>query len=297
MSFRITNSMTTRMTLSDIENAAQRLSKSQERLSSGKQLTTPSDDPYGTVRALDLRSSLAENRQYQANVREASAWHDVTDTALGHVGDYVLRARELLVRGANDSQGEAARNAAALELDQIVEALKSEGNTQYAGRYVFSGTKTQTAPYQVGGADTYSGDSGAIKRSISSNVTLQVNSIGQNVIGDGSSGLIQNLREIAADLRAGDTAKLQGADLQKLDAAHDVVLAERATVGARSQRLETATARLGQLEETQNKLQSELEDADMAKTMTDYSMQSAVYEAALKAGAQIIHSSLLDFLR
>src|SRR5919204_3450833 len=119
MSLRITNSMTVRLTLADIENASERLSKTQERLSSGKQLTTASDDPYGTVRALDLRSSLAENRQYQMNVQEASAWHDVTDTALGHMGDYVLRARDLLVRGANDSQGPEARQAAASEIDQI----------------------------------------------------------------------------------------------------------------------------------------------------------------------------------
>src|SRR5207245_1627385 len=131
---------------------------------------------------------------------EASAWHDVTDTALGHVGDYVLRARELLVRGANDSQGPAARGAAADELDQIVEALKSEANSQYAGRYVFSGTKTQTPPYQVGGPDAYSGDTGTITRSISANVTLPVNTNGQAVIGDGTTGLIKHLRDIASDL-------------------------------------------------------------------------------------------------
>src|SRR5207237_8332505 len=129
----------------------------------------PSNDPDGPVRRLALRSSRAETRQYQVNVREASAWHDVTDTALGHVGDYVLRARDLLVRGANDSQGPAARGAAADELDQIVEALKTEANAQYAGRYVFSGTKTQTPPYQVGGPDTYAGDTGTITRSISTN--------------------------------------------------------------------------------------------------------------------------------
>src|SRR3954468_6923572 len=255
MSLRITNSMMTRLTLADIENASTRLSKTQERLASGKQLTTASDDPYGTVRALDLRTSLAQNRQFQVNVREAGAWHDVTDTALGHVGDYVLRARELLVRGANDSQGPEARGAAADELDQIVDALKGEANAQYAGRYVFSGTKTQTPPYQVGGADAYAGDNGTITRSIGANVSLPINVVGQSVIGDGSAGLIKHLRDIAADLRAGNTVSLQGQDLQNLDADHNNLLAARATVGAKGQRLENALDRLKQLEETENSLQ------------------------------------------
>jgi flagellar hook-associated protein 3 FlgL len=35
----------------------------------------------------------------------------------------------------------------------------------------------------------------------------------------------------------------------------------------------------------------------MAKTLTDFSLQQAVYQSALKTGANIVQSSLLDFLR
>ena len=34
----------------------------------------------------------------------------------------------------------------------------------------------------------------------------------------------------------------------------------------------------------------------MAQTMIDFSTQTAVYQAALKSGAQIIQPSLMDFL-
>jgi flagellar hook-associated protein 3 FlgL len=85
--------------------------------------------------------------------------------------------------------------------------------------------------------------------------------------------------------------------MQALDAAHDAILNERAIVGARTQRLETAEARLQEVEETHTKMLSETEDADMAKTMVDFSMQQAVYTSTLKAGAQIVQPSLLDFLR
>ena len=44
-------------------------------------------------------------------------------------------------------------------------------------------------------------------------------------------------------------------------------------------------------------LLSETEDADMARTLTDLTMQQAVYQSALKSGAQIVQPSLIDFLR
>ena len=42
---------------------------------------------------------------------------------------------------------------------------------------------------------------------------------------------------------------------------------------------------------------SDTEDADIAKTLIDLNSQSAAYQAALKAGANIVQTSLMDFLR
>lgn len=293
---RITEGMRTTTILADIERVSSQLTATQQKLSSGKELTKPSDDPFGVSRALQFRSDISEGQQYQTNVREAQAWHDITDTALAHVGDYVQRARELLVGGANDTLGPAARNSIAAEIDQIIEGIKGEGNAQYAGRYVLSGTATGQAPYAVGGTDAYAGNTGVITREIGPKTSLQVNTIGQAVIGDDTGGLLKTLRTISADLTAGNTSALQNADLGALDAATDAILNQRAIVGARSQRLESAQNRLAELEQTQTKLLSDTEDADMAKTMVDFSMQQAVYQSALKAGATIIQSSLLDFL-
>jgi flagellar hook-associated protein 3 FlgL len=68
-------------------------------------------------------------------------------------------------------------------------------------------------------------------------------------------------------------------------------------VGATVNRLETADSRLLELEEAGMKLLSDVEDADMARTLVDFTMQQSVYQSALKAGANIVQASLLDFLR
>jgi flagellar hook-associated protein 3 FlgL len=304
MSTRITSNMISRSVLNDLNEVSQRLSKTQQRMSSGKQITRPSDDPYGTSRALSLRTDVAGTQQYQRNVGEATAWQSVTDSALSKITEAVQRARDLTVQGASDSAGQAARNAAAAEIDQLIESVKQEANASYGGRYVFSGTATNTPPYAVGGADAYLGDTAAVAREIGPGVSVQVNVVGQSLLGDGQGAadgkLLNVLRDISDHLKSGvvaDANSLRTTDLKALDTNLDAISQARATVGATTNRLETADSRLQEVEESLTKLLSDVEDADMAKTYVDFSMQQSVYQSALRAGSNIVQQSLLDFLR
>jgi flagellar hook-associated protein 3 FlgL len=304
MSGRITSQMISRSVLSDLNDVSAQLSKTQQKMSSGKEITRPSDNPYGTSRALTLQSDLDGTQQYQRNIGEAVAWQNITDAALSKINDAVQRARELTIQASTDSAGQAARSAAAQEIDQLIETIKGEANASYGGSYVFSGTATGTKPYAVGGADTYAGDNGTVAREIGPGVSVTVNAIGQTVLGDGQAAgdnkLLDVLRDITDDLRGGTTANgnnLRSTDLQRLDSNLDALTQARATVGATTNRLEAADSRLQEVEETTTKLLSDTQDADMAKTLIDFSMQQNVYQSALRAGSTIIQQSLLDFLR
>jgi len=300
MSQRITPSMMSSTLLADLQNITDALSQSQAQLSSGKRILEPSDDPFGTSRALSYRADLASNQQYQSNATDGSSWLDTADTALGDISSLVQRARDLVVQGANSTNGASGNQAIAAEIDQLIESIKEAGNTQYAGQYIFAGTKTSTQPYATGGVnDAYAGNTGVVSREIGPGVQVQVNVDGASVIGDGSTAgtLLATLRQVSADLKANDIGALGSTDLQAIDAAVDNVNTVRATVGARADRLQTALSRLQQLQESGTKLLSNTEDADMAQTITTYSQQQAVYQAALKAGANIIQPSLMDFLQ
>lgn len=294
---RITQNMMSTSVLNDLENAANQLNLTQQRISSGKQIQEPSDNPFGTSQALQYDGDLAQNTQYQSNVNDAQGWQSTVDTALTNVNDIVLRARDLVVQGASDTSGPSARSDIASEIDQLVDSLKAEGNTQYSGRYVFSGTQTLTQPYQVGSTnDAYAGNTGTITREIGQGVQVAVNVPGSTIFGDGTTGLIATLRQISTDLRANNGSALQNGDLTALDNAGTAISAQQATVGAMSNRLTSATSRLQQLQEATTQQLSNVQDADMAQTMIDFSTQTAVYQAALKSGAQIIQPSLMDFL-
>jgi len=303
MSMRVTTLMSSRATLRDLNDGLSRLTRLQNQLSSGKQITRPSDDPYGASRALSLRGELGGLDQYQRNVDDGIGWLNTSDTALGQMSDVLARVRELLVQGSTDTAGPSSRAAIADEIDQLAESVKQEADVQYGGRYVFSGTATDTAPYALGGADTYVGDAGTITRAIGPGVEIPINADVRALLGDGQGArddkLLHTLRDIADHLRGSTTADadaLRGTDLQRLDAGLDTLNGIRADVGARTNRLSVAGSRLSGLALNTTKLLSDTEDADMAQTITQYTTQQAAYSAALKAGANIVQTSLLDFL-
>ncbi len=303
MSMRVTTLMSSRAILRDLNDNLSRVSTLQQRLSSGKQITRPSDDPYGASRALALRGELAGLDQYRGNVGDGTAWLNTCDTALGQVSDSLQRVRELLIQGGNDSAGPDARNAIADEIDQLIDGVKQEANVQYAGRHVFSGTATDTAPYPLGRSDAYAGDAGTITREIGPGAQIPINVDLHGLLGDGQGAaddkLLNTLRDVSDHLRSGkaaDVAALRSTDLQRLDANLGALSGIRADVGARTNRLAIADSRLSSLQTNATQLLSDTQDADIAQTITEYSTQQAAYTAALRAGSTIVQSSLLDFL-
>jgi flagellar hook-associated protein 3 FlgL len=297
MPMRITALSLSRGVLDDVARASTRLAKTQQKLASGKELSRPSDDPTAVARALQLRTEMESAQQLQRDVSDAQGWADVTDTALTTIVDAIHRSRELVVQGANDSAGPAARLAIAKELEGLIDTIKTAANASYGGRYVFSGTETDQRPYQLGALDNYGGDLLPIERQIGPGVRVPINVNGPQVIGDETGGLLLTLRNAITNLTGPNPAAALGGDLGQLDLRLDDLNAVRATVGATANRLEVAGARLADYEGTVLQLLSETEDTDMAKTMIDFSVQQSALQAGLQAGANIVQLSLLDFLR
>jgi flagellar hook-associated protein 3 FlgL len=306
---RITTSMVQRNVLADLNSLSEKLAKTQSKASSGKEITRPSDDPYNTARAMGLRQNLAAAEQYKTNISDAQGWQDATEAALSSITDFVNRAQSLLIQGANDSNDAGARASVADEIDQIIQGIKETANASYGDRYLMSGTATATAPYNLGDDDAYQGDEAGLDptvpgvlREIGPGVTMSINTVAREVLGDGRANptdgkLLNVLRDISEHLRSNDGAALRGADVSNLQSQLDSVLKARSRNGAMSNRLEAANTRLEQIQGAVTEQLTNTEDADLTKTIIEFNSQSAAYQASLRAGANIVQSSLMDFLR
>lgn len=318
MTTRITNSMMTRHSLTDIMSNSAKLDRTTRELSSQKQILQPSDDPIGTARAIAARADLAATAQYSSNVDLATGQLQTVDSSLDEMTNLLHRARDLTVQAASDTTDQASREDIALEIDQIAAQLKTAGNSSYAGTYLFSGTDTTTKPYDtttVPSDDTYAGNAGTIAREIGPGVSVQVNVVlgsgSPPLIGEGGGadattglttgdgGLLSTLRTLADNLRSGTDVgsnALKTTDLTALDNNLNTINSTRATVGATLNRLSSASDRLAANKEASSDLLSKTEDVDIAQASIDYSAQSTAYQASLTVGAKIIQPSLLDFL-
>lgn len=143
---RITNRMMTNNMLYNINGNKNALSTLEQQYSTGLKIQRPSEDPIVAVRALKLRTNLSElNQYYEKNIPDARAWMDVTESALRVVNSILTEVHTYCVQGANDPLTAQDRNSIVENLKELKQQIYQEGDTNYAGRYVFTGYKTDTS--------------------------------------------------------------------------------------------------------------------------------------------------------
>ena len=292
---RVTQHMLSNRSVGALQTGLSRLAKLQEQMSTGRVLNRPSDSPTDTTSAMRIRSSIADVKQYGRNAADGNGWLTQIDSALTSANDQVLRARDLALQGANSgSSGPTAREALAAEVDQIRSGLIDTANSSYLGRPVFGGVTAGAKAYDSTG--TYIGTAGAVNRTISAGTTIRVDVDGQQAFGASGSSVFDHLAALSTALRAGDQAGIS-ASITALNADRDRITTTQTDVGSRQIRVEGAIQAASDDELKLNTSLSNVENADLPKTIVDLQMQQTAYQASLAATARVMQPSLLDFLR
>jgi len=143
---RITNKMMTNNMLHNINTNKANMTTLENKYASGMEIQRPSDDPIVAVRALKLRTNLSElNQYYQKNIPDAKSWMETTENALMNTSEIITNIHTYCVQGANDPLTEKERKSIVSNLKELKNQAYQEGNSNYAGRYLFTGYKTDTS--------------------------------------------------------------------------------------------------------------------------------------------------------
>src|SRR5687768_7109359 len=108
-------------------------------LSTQKKLNKISDDPLGSARVIREKGRISELKQLEKNIEFSKGYLERTEAAVAGMHENLIRAKELSIGLSNDTYGPDSREAAAREIGEIIKGVISLANTNYAGRYVFSG--------------------------------------------------------------------------------------------------------------------------------------------------------------
>lgn len=138
---------------------------------------------------------------------------------------------------------------------------------------------------------------GVIERDIESGITMPINIGMDEMTTDNTTGttLIETLVRFGQSLVQDNQPGISNA-LDDIDNVFKAVLSSQSKNGSRMNRLQTTLERNESQFTQVTSLQSELEDAEMAETMTKFMLTQNVYNAALQTTAKIIQPSLVNFL-
>lgn len=143
---RITNKIIQRNNLSNINTNKIYQDTLSTQMSTQKKIARPSDDPVVAIRALRLRSSVTEITQYYSkNIPDAESWLNVTEDALKNLSEVVTSMISQCTKGSNGDLTSSDREVIIEQLKALSDEVYVTGDADYAGRYVFTGYRTDTS--------------------------------------------------------------------------------------------------------------------------------------------------------
>jgi flagellar hook-associated protein 3 FlgL len=282
------------------------LAKTQQQLSTGRRILTPSDDPVSAAAALDVSQSQTMNAQFATNRIAAKASLNQLDGTLAGVSDIIENAKSLVISAGNATLNDQQRGFIATELRGSLDDLLGLANAKDgAGIYLFSGYQTTTQPFAktITGV-IYSGDQGERMSQVGSTRQMAVSETGHSVFQGGGQDIFKTISDLISLLESPISSSASVAALNAglatanggMDKALDNVLTVRASVGSRLKELDALDSAGQALDEQYLQTLGELQDVDYARAISQLSQQKVTLEAAQMSFLKVTGLSLFNFL-
>lgn len=298
--------------LSSLQNNLTRLSKVQQQLSSLKEVNKPSDDPMLVSQIMDLNNSIIQNEEYMTTIEDSIDFSNMQDSAYSSVTESLSRIRTLIQQAGTDTMNSGDRQIVKAEVEAEIQTMTDALNTNFGGKYVFSGMNTTTKPFEVATdvngkmtglsyAGTSDGSQSNLTRRIAQGVQIELKTDGNALLNEqGTAEASDNLGTFLSDvltaLETDDVAALSGELLGRADKEIDNIVTQRAENGAIFNRLEASKERNTSESLNLESMRSNKQDIDLAEKFMEYTMEQTAYQASLAMGTKILSTSILDYL-
>jgi flagellar hook-associated protein 3 FlgL len=161
------------------------LAKTQNQISTGRRVLTPSDDPVAASQALDLTEAKGINKQYSDNAAAVTARLALQETSLSAMTRLLQDVKTLTVQAGDGALNASDLRSIADEIDGRYRELLGLANaTDGSGEYLFAGYRTRTTPFEetAPGVVVYLGDEGRREVAVSASRSIALNDSGSEVL-------------------------------------------------------------------------------------------------------------------
>jgi flagellar hook-associated protein 3 FlgL len=308
MVMKVSTSMFFDRASTQLGNVQGSMAKTQEQLSTGKQITKPSDEPDKASLVTRLESEIARQKSYQGNIKSVEIRLTAEETALKNTSDVMFRIKELSVQAASDTLGPADRQTLALEMTELRNQLLSLANSQDSnGNYLFAGSRVSQMPFapDAKGVLTYQGDQARMVVAVGDNRRMNLNIPGSDAFGnvvrdDGKGGRVgvgffQSLGDLINSVKGSDRVAIQRG-ISEIDALQQSVSDATAQVGTDLNVVDSQTNVLDEITLRLKTTMSDIQDLDYTEAITKMNKDQLALEAAQSSFAKISKLSLFNYI-
>ena len=291
---RVTQSMAMRDFLRDIQGAQSEMLDAQNKVSTGRAILRPSDDPRGMSDILRLTADKSEAAQYQRNLEFGRSRLEFTDTALESLQSMLERVRSLALSAIGT---ETNTDAFVTEVEGLRDQILGSTATSFQGRFIFGGSDGDTLPFQKDGAGviTYKGNSDIVKVPVGRVSSLQTQIPGSELFGAGND-VFKAMTDLITAMKSGVKSNIDAA-LKPIEAGWEGLSVSRSRVGSLINVADSLSQEMSALALARESSLVDLEAADLTKTLTDFQSYQTSLQSTLAIGARISQLTLLDYLR
>ena len=308
MSMKVSTSMFFDKASSMLSNVQGSLAKTQEQLSTGKQIIKPSDVPEKAAVVTRIESELARQTSYQNSLKTVDIRLKSEETALSNSSDVMYRMKELAMQAANDTLSDADRKSVSLEMSQLRDQLLSLANSQDSnGNYLFAGSRVTQMPFSpdAKGMVNYQGDQNRMVIGVGDNRRMNLNMAGTdaftNVVRDDGKGgrvgigFFQSLNDLVNSVKNSDKVGLQRG-LGEIDQLQQGLSNANAQVGTDMNVIDSQNNVLDEIVLRLKSTLSDVQDLDYTEAITKMNKDQLALEAAQNTFAKISKLSLFNFI-
>lgn len=321
---RITQKNLTRAYLSGLNRNINQLSKSNERLSSGKRINKVSDNVTDAQKALKVRNQLRNNEQFVRNIQSIQNEISAQESSAMQMNEILIDVKELLVKAGRGINSDSDKLIIANEISQLNKSILQLVNVKTSDRYTFSGLNNE-APIQIdaSGNVLFNGvnvddilesdlDNDSIfidigiglkfDTQVDQSSVVQLNTSAIHLLGYGKNGngtpnnLVSLLNKVVSDLKVGDVSQISEYQKQ-LSKSVDRVLVQVTDIGTRYAYLENSISRLENEKLNLTDQQNHLESIDYEEETILNKSYDMAYQISLQLGSKVLPLSIFDFMR
>lgn len=295
---RITHQLMINNSITAMEDNLERLNMLQDRIATGKQFQTMSDDPARAATALSLRSSLQTNQNFLDTDAVVNDWLTANEAGFTDMLNVAGRAQSLTIKGASDSNSAEERAVMAHEIDLLIDEAVANANLQHNGKYIFAGfkTKSTTPPFVLDAARAAvvtNDDTHSIQVDISPGQTLTTNFIGRAVF----EPLFKALIGARDALLTNNSTNIANA-MTALQTAQDPITTATTTNGVRQRQLNLTLDTMEKANVEIKSLLSAKEDVNMAEAISQLRGQETTYQSVIQVSQRTLSTlNLFDVMR